>query len=196
MRCHRKVKPFPPSSNNWTLNLYIRKINDTAYFPMATICSESLASWSRGVRTYSWYVLLFHLPSILICTSDMPTSLAVVAAPIRKLCVLYHLSSIPVRWRVEVTKEANSCRVKYKSSANTNKGPGLAPLITRYGMIAQTGQMSFPLFPKYRSTPCLNGSVFDCLWWLVSLLDCSCHPRQCPAATSICPNHMPPEREQ
>ena len=42
-------------------------------------------------------------------------------------------------------------------------GPDLEPLITRYGSIALSGQISVPVFARNNLTPLRNGSVFDCL---------------------------------
>ena len=39
-----------------------------------------------GQQTYAMYVLLFHLPSVLINDAVSPTVAAVVAAPTIKLC--------------------------------------------------------------------------------------------------------------
>ena len=42
-----------------------------------------------GQWMYAMYVLLFHLPSVLINDGVNPTAAAVVAAPILKLCDAY-----------------------------------------------------------------------------------------------------------
>ena len=72
--------------------------------------------------------LLFQRPSILICTSEIPASFAVVAAPIQKLWVLYCASSIPACLNVLEIRAANLLHFKNDPSDRINGGQALAPL--------------------------------------------------------------------
>ena len=49
-------------------------------------CCGTVAMTLCGQRAYVIYALLFHRPSVLISDGASPTAVAVVAAPILKLC--------------------------------------------------------------------------------------------------------------
>ena len=71
-------------------------------------------------------------------TIDIPAFLATVAAPIRKLWVLYSCVSKPCWWRMSLSAEANIFLLSVALSGKENNGPGCFPLIARYDMITLT----------------------------------------------------------
>ena len=98
-----------------------------------------------------------------MCESAIPASLAVVAAPILKLCVAYRLSLIPAFDSVADIRAANFCLVRNDPSSRVNSGPGLAPLIARKGRIAETGRRLNLFFLGGDQCPGEMGQFFDCL---------------------------------
>ncbi len=110
---------------------------------------------------YSWYVLLFHLPSSFIVESPNPLFAAVVAAPHRKLWPENGLLSTPALSSATLTLSTNLLLVGGLPSLNRKRGPARVPLINTYSNIAVTGQMGEPVHPTNTSTRTLKGSVFD-----------------------------------
>ena len=99
----------------------------------------------------------------MIVLSGIPASLAEVAAPILKLWVLYSPLSRSRFARMLSNESLNNWRVSLLPSAIMNKGPSRLPLTAMYGKSASTGQSCESFLPKHKVTPCLKGSVFDCL---------------------------------
>ena len=107
----------------------------------------------------------FHLPMFWIWSSEYPRAAAVVAAPIRKLCVWYWF-----RLRLQKDRAKRSCWVKYcldtgVPSMNENKGweGESCFLMLRYLIRAWCGQRS-ELVLFWWSRIVVMGD-FECLKW-------------------------------
>jgi len=78
----------------------------------------------------------------------MPTAFADVAAPIRKLYVLYLESSNPALFSVAEKRVLNWALVKGASPSEINNGPGTLPLVARYGSKALMGHTTDSVRPR------------------------------------------------
>ena len=105
----------------------------------------------------------------MMMLSGIPASLAEVAAPILKLWVLYSPLLMRKLARMLSSELLNKSRVSLLPSPRINRGPSRLPLTTKYGKSASTGQSCESVFPKHKVTPCLKGSVFDCLMFTLSI---------------------------
>ena len=99
-------------------------------------CLDNVASCSLGVLMYCRYALLCQRPNICIWVSEIPTALADVAAPMRKLCVLYCRLSKLMCFKTVNNAVLKNCQVRWVPLAVINRGPSFFPLNTRYGSIA------------------------------------------------------------
>ena len=95
----------------------------------------ALTTWPGllgGILMYLWHASLCHLPNIFICFSGIPASIAEVAAPIQKLCVLQlHLSSFNLE-RMQSNSVLNVQQVSIFPLLAVKHGPGLFLQIARY----------------------------------------------------------------
>ena len=123
------------------------------------------ARWSLGVFMYSTcrHAELSQRPSILIVASLMPHWLAVVAAPIRKLCPAYLLASTPAFCNRSRTFLMKWSFVRFLPSLNWNKNPALSRRMARNAIMASTGQSCEWVLPRKMSIPLQNGSVLEAL---------------------------------
>ena len=126
-------------------------------------CLDNVTRCSLGILMYCWHALLCQRPNIFIWVSEIPSALADLAAPMRKLCVLYCQSSKPMCFKIVDNAVLKYCRVRGVPLAVINRGPSFFSLNTKYGSIALTGQTVCSVAPKKRLIPCRKGSVFDCL---------------------------------
>ena len=116
---------------------------------------------SLGVRMYTRYAELLHLPRVLITESSIPALAAAVAALMRKLCLAKFCSGWPVALRASLTLLVNKDFVSGWPSWNWEKGPSLEPRIAIYCMIATTGHKGQSVLPMYTSTPLPSWSALD-----------------------------------
>ena len=86
-------------------------------------------------------VLLLQCPNIFISSSDTPANFADVAAPMRKLWVVYLWWSSPVVVRIAERDALKNCLVSGVLLLVMKRGPGLLLLRARYGRIALIGQI-------------------------------------------------------
>ena len=104
-------------------------------------CLDKDARCSLGVLMYRSNVLLLQRPNIFISSSDTPANFADVAAPMRKLWVVYLWWSSPVAVRIAERDALKNCLVSGVLLLVTKRGPGLLLLRARYGRIALIGQI-------------------------------------------------------
>ena len=149
------------------------------------------ASCLLGSLTYSWHAWLFHRPSVLMVSTGIPQTAAVVAAPIRKLCPAYSSGLRPALARTFLSAITRRWRVRASPDLNRNSGPSPGPRIAIYASMAATGQSGVSVLPMYIVTPYLNGSVFDCLMQTARILGfcglsalMSAKDRCCPGSNS------------
>ena len=93
----------------------------------------------------------------------MLAGLAEVAAPIRKLWMLYFLLSMISADSRSSNASLKRCRVRPLPSWSINSGPERLPLNAKYGRMLLMGHKSLLVLPRYMLTPLQKGSVFDCL---------------------------------
>ena len=91
-------------------------------------CLDKDARCSLGVLMYRSNVLLLQRPNIFISSSDTPANFADVAAPMRKLWVVYLWWSSPVAVRIAESDALKNCLVSGVLLLVTKRGPGLLPL--------------------------------------------------------------------
>ena len=77
----------------------------------------------------------------------MPAALAEVAAPMRKLWVLYLESSKSALFNVVERRVLNWALVKGKPLSEMNSEPGVLPLIAKYGSKTLTGHTTESVSP-------------------------------------------------
>ena len=105
-----------------------------------------MASRSFGVLTYWRKAALCHRPSVWIIESSRPTSDAVVAAPILKLCPAKSIGGNPIRQRTSRNCATNyGFRTGFFAESKKN-GPACEPRSSMNSSMAVTGHTSDPVF--------------------------------------------------
>ena len=95
--------------------------------------------------------------------SGTPAALAVMAAPIRKLCPLKLELVKPETANEDWTWCTKTPRRRGLPSGKINRGPGASPLTAKKSRRADTGQMVRPVAPSTTWVPAPNLSVLDFL---------------------------------
>ena len=124
-----------------------------------------MASRSFGVLTYWRKAALCHRPSVWIIESSRPTSDAVVAAPILKLCPAKSIGGNPIRQRTSRNCATNHGFRTGFFAESTKNGPACEPRSSMNSSMAVTGHTSEPVFPTTTSAPFPAWSHLERLRW-------------------------------
>ena len=114
-------------------------IDKALWFKSTTLCHwllansafEKVATFLGGGLMYLWNALLRQRPSNCIWVSDRFASEADVAAPIRKLCVLYSSLFNLIFEKTDFLALRNICEVQPIPFLMMNNGPGLLFLFAK-----------------------------------------------------------------
>ena len=115
------------------------------------------------MRNLYVYQVGHTLPSSYIRESSRPRAIAVVAAPIRKLCPVEGVESIPMWRRADWRWVTRADLVKGVPDWNWKSGPTRGRWNARNLMRTWTGQRPSSMAPRYMLTPWRSGSVLLCL---------------------------------
>lgn len=114
---------------------------------------------------YVWKALLRQRPSSLILFAENPALAAAVAAPMRKLWVLYHLGLVPIFTRWQCSKARNALAVNGEPFLNRNRGAESRKwALFWYCSIARTRQHLSPLQPIKMRAPFPHWSALTQIW--------------------------------